>query len=544
MKWPWTKRRRRGQRVVNVRGFAAARIDRLLDGWRMDCGFTPSEISTNLTTIRGRCREMAKDSPHFRRWLQLIATNIVGEGFALKSTPHDGTTPDMRLDEGAAKTIEYHWRRFCNSRDPVTHLTCCDATGRKTASAMDRLNAKTWARDGEYFLHVLRTPSNPYGITFRVLRPDWCDHTFNMSDTGRGTLIQCGVEINKQTSRPVAYWFCTTAQSNCTTNSHGRAVTPIPAAEIIHGFTQEDEDQPRGIPWAHASLRKLKMLDEYDVAELTAARDEACSVRSYYAPKGDEDAIADLTSDENAAAASALTAEKEPGQAEILPMGWKAEVNTPQHPNRELTAFKASMLKDIASGFGVEYSNFANDWSGVSFSSVRVGTISERDMWAILQNDMIGQCKAPMFLAWLRSFLELQISGNLPTAKYDKFAEHEFRGRRWMWVDPLRDMSAAETAVRNKWKTNTQIASDMGTDFDDNVEEINREDALLAGEDESVVPVLNGAQITAALEVMGQYAAGTIGEEAAVALLTGAGVPSSAAQNMVAKQKVTKEQPA
>lgn len=474
--WPFRKQEQR-QRPggIAVRGFAAAQVDRLLAGWKYDGGFTPMEVSSFLETIRARSRQMAKDSPHYKRWLDLISINLVGEGFALKSTPHDGPPSAFRLDETAAKIIEYHWWRFCNWRDPVSHQTWFDATGRKTAAEMDRLNAKTWARDGEYFIEIVPTPANPYGVSFRVLRPDWCDHTYNVADTGNGTLVHCGVEMGATTRRPVAYYFCTVPRDAYTTSATGRPLLRIPAERIIHGFTQEDEDQPRGIPWAHSALVKLKMLDEFDKAELTAARDEACSVRTYYAPKGDEMAIADLTTDENADVARALTQEKEAGQSEILPMGWKQEVHTPQHPNREITPFKASMLKDVACGFGVEYSNFANDWSGVSYSSVRVGTISERDMWVTRQNDMIAQSKTPMFLVWLRSFLSLAVSGGLPLAKFDKFAEHEFRGRRWMWVDPMKDMNAAKMAVENGWKTNEQVAADMGTDFGDNMEAISRE---------------------------------------------------------------------
>lgn len=452
-----------------TRGFAAAQTDRLLAGWKYDGGFTPSEISSHLDTIRGRSRQMAKDSPHLRRWLNLNAINIVGEGFALKSTPHDGPPSDFRLDEGAAKVIEYHWWKFCNTP------AYCDVTGMKTVAEIDRLNTKTWARDGEYFIHV-RKAANPYGIGFRVLRPDWCDHTYNLSDTGKGTLIHCGVEKDIDTRRPVAYWFFTVPQNAYAYNGRGQPLVRIPASEIIHGFTQEDEDQPRGIPWAHAGLRKLKMLEEYDTAELTAARDEACTYRQYTAEKPtDVDGFTDLTKDENSDYANALTAEKEPGQAEIVPPGWKGEVQTPQHPNREVTAFKASMLKDVSCAFDIEYSNFTNDWAGVSFSSVRVGTISERDMWIVKQNLMIGQSKTPQFLAWLKSFLTYSVSGGLPLAKYEKFSEHEFRGRRWMWVDPMKDMNAAKMAVDNAWKTNTDVASDLGNDYGDNLETMKRE---------------------------------------------------------------------
>ena len=478
MKWPWTQRRATRPQVFGIRGWQVAQTDRLLAGWKYDGGFTPSEVSSHLETIRGRSRQMSKDSAHFRRWLQLCAINIVGEGFALKSTPHDGT-PGMgnyRLDEMAARFIEWHWWRFCTYRNPDTGQTWCDATGRKTDSEIDRLNVKTQRRDGEYFINILRTDANPYGIAWRVLRPDWCDHTYNVSALPNGNIVHCGVEMAEATRRPVAYYFHTTPRSAYSFNGRGQPLIRIPAAEIIHGFTQEDEDQPRGVPEGYAGLVKLKMIEELDRAELTAAREDACSTRSYEADaSSDPEAFADLTDPDNRDAAQSLIADKEPGQSYILPRGYKEKVNTPQHPNREHAPFKAGIIKDVASAFGVEYSNYANDWAGVSFSSVRVGTISERDSWIVQQNDFIGQCKTPQFLAWLASFLSLSVSGSLPAEKFDKFADHAFRGRRWMWVDPMKDMNAAKMAVDNGWKTNTQVASDMGTDYDENLEEYKRE---------------------------------------------------------------------
>jgi lambda family phage portal protein len=490
MKWPWTKAvaERRRKHNFSSRGFAAADVDRMLSPWKWDGGFTSSEITGTLRTIRSRSRDMAKNSPHFRRWLKLIETNVVGEGFALKSTPHDGQpgAKDYRLDTAAAKIIEAHFWRWCSTP------AWCDLGGRKTVAQIDRLCAKTWARDGEYFV-MIQSAQNPYGISLRVIRPDACDERYNSDNLGNGNIVRCGVELEPATLRPVAYYMRTTPENAYVTTAHGY-LTRIPADRIIHGYTQEDEEQTRGVPWGHASLTKLKMLDEYDRAELVAARDEACSVRSYYAPQGAEDEVADLTKDENSDIAQALTMEKEPGQSEILPMGWKQEIHTPQHPNRELTAFKTSMLKDVASGLGVEYSNFANDWAGVSFSSVRVGTISERDMWIVLQSEMMAHLKTPIFTAWLKSFLALEASGSMPAAKYDKFIEHEFRGRRWMWVDPMKDMNAAKMAVENHWKTNTDVAADLGNDYTDNLETVAREGAAreLAGVEDA--PMRPGQQ--------------------------------------------------
>jgi len=482
MNWPFGKTvqklKNRVGRVISFRGFQAAQTDRLLANWKWDGGFTPAEIASSLAVIRSRSRDMAKNSPHYKRFLQMIETNVVGEGFHFKSVPHDGFPgePQYRVDEQASRFIEWHFWRWSTARDKDTRATMCDSTGRKTLAQMDRQNSKVWARDGEHFTLIMRTNSNPYGITLRSLRPDLCDHTYNVERLSNGNLVHCGVEMNPETRMPVAYYFHTPDRNAYSvSNGRGQPLIRIPASRIIHGFTQEDEDQPRGVPWAHAILVKLKMLEEYDKSEITAARDEACSVRTYYAPNGNLDEIADLTSGDNEEVANALVADKQPGQSEVLPIGWKQEIHTPQHPNRELTAFKASMLRDVASGLGVEYANYANDWAGVSFSSVRLGTIGERDMWQVLQNDYMSQKSSPVFLAWLNSFLSLQVSGGLPIAKFNKFAEHEFRGRRWMWVDPMKDMKAAEIAVQNAWKTNTQIAADLGTDYNDNVEELLRE---------------------------------------------------------------------
>lgn len=541
MRWPWeSKQDRARQKSIAVRSFAAAQTNRLLAGWTWDGGFSAQEIRSQLATIRGRSREMAKNNPAMKRFLQLFATNVVGDGFTFKSTPHDGVpgSKDYAPDTSAAKFIEYHFWRFCSLRDPNTGMTFCDASGRKTMAEMDILNAKTWARDGEYIM--LAVPAaNPYGISFRVIRPDALDELYFREATENDHPVYCGVEMHRENGKPLAYYFHTTDVRSGWMGHRGPLVR-IPAERVIHGFTPEDEDQPRGIPLGHAALVKLKMMEEYDKAEITAARDEACSVRTYYAPADSDEPMADLTTEEYSDVAASLVSDKEAGQSEVLPMGWRQEVHTPQHPNRELTAFKVSMNKDISSAFGIEYANAFNDWAGVSFSSVRQGTISERDGWTMLQNQMIAQCKSKVFLLWLKSFLSYSISGGYPIEKIEKFSEHEFRGRRWMWVDPMKDMRAAEVAVDRGWKTNSQVASDMGGDFGDNIEELKREQTMKAGENNASAPILNGAQITAAIEVVQSYAGGYIAKDAAIALLTAAGIPLETATSMISKQKQAK----
>lgn len=450
------------------RSFGAAQVDKILAPWRWDEGFSNNEVGGQLAEIRARSRDMAKNSPHFKRYLDLFVANVVGEGFSFKSTAAKSYT-DFSVDEKAASAIENHWWRW--STVPAR----ADETGRKSLASILQLCAENWARDGEFFIRLNRNAQNIYGLSLRVIRPDACDERLN--DEYRGNVIRNGVELDRDTLRPVAYWFGADREDPYAIRIGKRPRIRVPARDIIHGYTQHDETQTRGVPLGYAVLAKLKMLDEYDKAELTAARDEANTLGAFYAPAGRDGEIGKWN---EKAKDKVRTMESTPGQKLLLPQGWDYKTHTPQHPNREVTAFKNSMLRDVASGLSLEYACFANDWAGVSFSSVRQGTLAERDMWIMLQAKFVEQCLDRIFTAWLESFLSLSVSGNLRAEDFGILYDHEFRGRRWSWVDPLKDVNASVIAVKNGWKTNTQIASDFGCDFGDNLEEIAAERKKMA----------------------------------------------------------------
>lgn len=457
-------KRKAGTGRRQVRAFAAAEVNSILGPWKWDAGFANDEIALALSTIRTRSRDMQKNSEQYARWLELFVANVVGDaGFTYIPKPAI-KNGEPEVDHVAAKFLKYHFWKW------ATNPKFADMTGRKTFAAICRLVAENWARDGEGVVYIDRHAQNPYGIALRVIRPDALDETINGTGETNGTIIRNGVEIDATSLAPVAYLFRANKEDRTATYIGGKPVTRIAASDILHVFTQHDECQTRGISLGHAVLRKLKMLDEYNVSELVAARDEANTVGIFHAPAGREEEIARLNEDDDAC--GELCAKSEPDQKFVLPQGWDYESHTPQHPNRQLVAFKNSMLRDIASGLGVEYANFANDWAGVSFSSVRVGTLSERDHWKIHQAQMIEQFATPVFRAWLSSFLKLAASGNKYTdADFERLAEHEFRGRRWEWVDPMKDINAAKIAVEEGWKTNEQVAADYGGDYYDNLDD-------------------------------------------------------------------------
>lgn len=444
-----------------VRSFSAAEVSRILEPWKWDGGFSNTEIAAALSAIRNRSRDMEKNSEHYLRWLDLFVANVVGDGFKFKPQPGRLTAIE-KVDAKAAAFLTYHWWKW------TTDPELADVTGRKSFVAICRLCAANWARDGEAFVLIDRAAQNEYGFSLRVVRPDAIDETMNGSN--RTTAIRNGVEVDRRTLRPVAYYFRADREDPAAVFVLNKPVVRIPAVDVLHLYTQHDETQTRGIPLGHAVLCKLKMLDEYNKAELVAARDEANTTGIYSAPLGSGSELEEYNDDESAA----LTMPSEPGTKIMLEPGWDYKTVTPTHPNRELTAFKNSMLRDIASGLGLEYACFANDWAGVSFSSVRAGTLAERDHWRTLQAQMIEQVVTPVFRAWLASFLKYRASSPYIPSDFDRLVEHEFRGRTWEWVDPMKDVNAAAVAVAHGWKTDAQIAADYGTDFEENLAEAKR----------------------------------------------------------------------
>lgn len=450
-----------------VRMFAAAEVSETLGLWRWDGGFSNQDISSSLSVIRSRSRDMHKNNGDFKKYFSLFKANVVGpNGFLLKSNAVQAGT--LRLDAEAAFQVEYHFNRWAKN------IHWADVTSRKTFGAICRLAALSWARDGEAFIFIDKRAQNPYGISLRVIRPDACPEWLNRQ-TDDGHLIRNGVEVDATTYKVRAYWFdCKEEDATAQYLRNGKLapMIRIPADDIVHLFTQNDECQTRGIPLTHAALIDGKMLEEFNSSELVAARDEANWLGVFKAPMGREDEIKQL--DEDAGEQGNLRRHSRKGQDVVLPQGWDYETKVPQHPNREVTAFKASIKRDLANALDVEYANFANDWGGVSYSSVRAGTLAERDQWMTLQSDFIEQCCTPIFDAWLKSFLSLAVSGSLNPADYDRLSDHTFRGRRWGWVDPLKDVNASAIAVQNGWKTDSQIAAEYGSDIDDNLEEQSR----------------------------------------------------------------------
>jgi lambda family phage portal protein len=206
-----------------------------------------------------------------------------------------------------------------------------------------------------------------------------------------------------------------------------------------------------------------------------AARVGASKMGFFTTPDGMAQPVA--TGTEDGTADSALTMDADPGVFQSLPEGVNFQPFNPDYPTAMYADFVKANLRGVASGLGVAYHALANDLEGVSFSSIRSGTLEERDAWMLIQEWFAQSFLDRVHAEFMQSALAfgqiaLPNGATLPLAKLDKFTQHTWQGRRWEWVDPRADIEADIAAINAGLKSPQSVAAKLGLDYEDLLVEI------------------------------------------------------------------------
>ena len=464
--WSATHRSRPETRArVMKRSFNGAKITNLASGWATTPKPIDVDIRNGLQRLRARARHEAENNDHVRSFLRLSKTNIVGHhGIILQARVKD---PDGTQDVLANQSIEAAWSNWGRRGS-------ADVTGLLSWKMIQRLFIETLMRDGEVLIRkILDKRFNKYEFALQFIDVDLLDVDLNI-DLPNGNSIRMGVEMD-QYRRPVRYHLGKGA---------GRGHEVIPANQIYHAFLPEWVWQTRGIPPTATALLRLNMLSGYEEAELVAARVAAAKMGFF--EERDDDAI-----DRNNPVMGAgerndqgeFVTDAEAGSFEVLPSGYTFKPWDPQHPNTAYGQFTRDMLRGIASGLGVNYNAYANDYEKVNFSSLRQGALNERDVWMMMQDWMIEAFCDPVYRDWLKFALTRQVitvmGKPLKDTRFDKYTQIAWQPRRWQWVDPQKEMNAHDLAIRLKVRSPQQVIREQGGDPETVLDEWSQWDQML-----------------------------------------------------------------
>jgi lambda family phage portal protein len=453
----------RKKKPTSIRQYAAAQKGRLLADFLVTQKSADSEIYPALRIVRDRCRDVARNNDYAKRYLQLMTTNVVGStGVRVQVR---GRNADRSLDAPGNSIIENAWSRWGSKG-------ICTMDGKLSWLDCQRLFIETLCRDGEVLVQKVKNRNLPHGFAIHFIEADYLDDQYNLRATESGNEIRMGVEIDKY-GKAVAYHLLENHPGADIYAKPTNVVRKrIPAEELIHVYLRERPHQTRGMPSMTTALTRLKMLDGYEEAELVAARVAAAKMGFFTSPGGDGYVGSDLEDTHNP------VMEAQPGMFEQLPAGMTFQSFDPQHPVSAFAEFEKAVLRGIASGLGVNYVSLANNLEGVSYSSIRQGTMEDRDHYRMMQQFMIEHFIEPIFKEWLLMVMT-KSAIPIPDTKYDKFADNLiFRARGWNWVDPLKEIQAHVVGLQNGIVTMQDIAAHYGRDVEEVFEQLESEREL------------------------------------------------------------------
>jgi lambda family phage portal protein len=433
--------------------FHGAENSRLVSGWRRSGQIPDRQLRKDLQALRERSRDLVHNTSFGARMVHLNRINVIGpDGLKLQmkiaqKVRGKGGKVAVQPDEDANLKVQTAWALWGRKE-------YCTVTGKYTWKDVQNLAVTHLKTDGEFIARkIYGQKGNPFGFSLQIIDPALLDEWWERSPAPGVNQIRLGVELD-QYDKPVAYWF---KKRTLYADTYERE--RVPAEEIIHLYNPLRASFTRGIPILASVMMSAKMLDAYEEAEVTAARMGAAKAGFMKTPTGDE--YTGAKNDQGG-----RTMEVEPGVIEELPAGWDFQPFMPEHPTTAFGPFTTALLHKLAAGLNLSHHSLTSDLSGVNYSSIRAGVLEDRESHKEDQTLIISHLATPVFEAWMQTAM-LTGALDLPASKFSTFNVPTWHGRRWGWVDPMKDVQATILSIKAGLSTHAKEAAEQGDDIND-----------------------------------------------------------------------------
>lgn len=460
-------------RAGGRRSYAGAAHGRTTSDWVAMSTSADAELYTSLRPLRNRVRQLCRDNEHAKQALRLISNNIVGRGIGFQS---EVLTGGGKLNKRVNDKIEAAWARWGVGKR-------CHTAGKLSWAAIQRQVIAAVAADGEVLIRLVRRKfaDSRIPLALEVIEADQLVDNWTGRAPGTNNEVRMGVEVDEWL-RPVAYWMHprhpgdNMVQTVPQTNDYKR----VPAEEIIHVAVWDRPNQTRGVSWFHAAMTQLRHIGGAAEAEIVRARASA-SVMGFVTTQDSDLPTDEVDSGTDDVVDGERVWDMSAGTIHELAPGETFTGFNPSSANAALDPFMRFMLRGVAAGIGLSYESLSRDYSQSNYSSSRLALLDDRDHWRVLQAWLIETLHQPVFEAWLELAV---LSGelNLPAFESDPEIYQAVRWlpRGWDWVDPQREVLAAQASVRAGFASVAEVIAAKGGDWEDVFKQRERELAMAA----------------------------------------------------------------
>ncbi len=456
--------------------------------------WTPTNYSAdgallpNRDRIAARVHDMARNDGWLSSGLQKNLDSVIGARFALSARPDWrflGLTADWASEW--SRQVEAHYRTYAEDPDYF-----CDAARGRSLVSLYGLMYRHRITDGEGLglLRWLPRRGALYSTALQVIDPDRLSNPHGRGDDLR---LRGGVELG-ELGEPLAYHIRSAhpgdvfgVQSGIRSIDWERVSreTPFGRRMVIHDFEADRASQTRGRSPVAPIVKKLRMLGNYDAAELQAAVVNAIFAAFIESPMDHENvgnALGDESSymEEREAFHDGAALELNGIRIPRLYVGERMNMTTPTRPAVAFASFEQAALRNVAAALGISYEQLAMDWSQTNYSSARAAL---NEVWKFLtarRTTFAEQTARQVYAAWLEEAIDIgdiDLPPEAPDFREAKaaYTRCKFIGPGRGWVDPVKEAQGAQARMEIGVSTLQDEAAEQGHDWEEVLEQRKKE---------------------------------------------------------------------
>jgi lambda family phage portal protein len=398
------------------------------------------DYQVNRTAINQQIRRLNWTYPVFPRIHSVIGTNVIGPGIGVQAqVSHPGGKKDEELNQ----LIEDGFAAFCDE---------VDSSGRADFFEMQRQLYRSFVSFGEYLVVMTNLPDRDRFVPLSLMPVDVDRLSGFGARPSKDVGFADGIEYDLQTGRPLAYWI---------SNDWGKA-TRIEAKYVIHGYSQLEPEQLRGVSPLATAILLAENLSDYMQTEATAAK----LLSRLYAFVHTNDPVTHQKIRGNGGA-DRKTEHWETGTIEYLRPGETIEFANPNRPGSSFEPFIRQIMLQLSAGCDTPYELISGDYTQLSYSSLRGIRLDMLRIIAPAQAHFIRIVCRRVY----RAFLEQAVlNGRIPIADFFK-SPRAYERAQWIKpgmesVDPLRETKADIDRLANLLISPQEILAAQGRDWE------------------------------------------------------------------------------
>lgn len=314
-------------------------------------------------------------------------------------------------------------------------------------------------------------------LQLQVIESEHLDPAFSRVRDGR--MIKMGIEFNGIGRRQAYHFWRFHPHERLTAEINTRV--PVPAADVVHMFRRTRPGQLRGVPELTSVILRLYEIDEMQDSLLVRQK-LAQLFGAFVTRKTDADPEEDgpfFGTQVSMGEGGEQFSEFVSGAIHYLEDGEEIKFSDPPDIGSSYSEWMRGELHAVARGAGLTHEQLTGDLKGVNYSSIRAGLLEFRRRAEALQAHMlISKFCRPIAAKWLDvAVVTRRVSLPNYWARRDEYLAIDWVAPKWVWVDPLKEITADILETRAGFSPRSEKAAERQwsiEDLDRAIEESNR----------------------------------------------------------------------